>query len=179
MENKSENGIITGLNVIIPLKLFRKTDKVTFDIIPEVVKGLSSVDRVVHGKGAISPTIEHKSDDEIHWYMHPNQSDNLLVVQGKRMIELYNEKHGKVEHFEVTPDYIKLNGAIVYEGAAILGWPTHVFHRVISPDGSTSINFAKHFEGFDPQTNFNIWDLNVETGSHECAREGHMDENFL
>jgi len=177
MEEK--DGIIPGLNFLIPLKLFRKTNKVQFDIIPDVVEGLSSVDRVVHGKGAISPTIEHKKDDEIHWYMHPNQSDNLLVVEGKRLIELYNEEHGRVEHYEVTKDYIKHNGILIHEGAAILGWPTHVFHRVISPDGSTSINFAKHFDGFDPKTNFNIWDLKVETGEHECAREGHMDENFL
>ena len=167
---------IHGLNHIIPLKLFRKTPKVDFKFVPEVLEGLSAITRVVHAPGAFSPAIEHKSDDELHWYMHPCQEDNLLVLQGKRIVQLFNKEHGKVENYEITPDYLKHEGKIIFDGPCILGWPTHVFHRVESPDGSTSINFAKHFTGFDLKTNFTIYDLDPDTGKSEMAREGHLDQ---
>jgi hypothetical protein len=166
---------IPGMSFIIPFKVFRKTPNVEFDIVPEVVKGLSSIDRVLHNPGSVSPSIEGHGD-HVHWYMHPNQEDNLMVCQGKRLIELFTKEHNKVEHFEVTPDYIKHEGEVLFEGPAILGWSTNVFHRVHSPDGSVSINFAKHTEGFDIRTNFNIYDLDTESGKFECAREGHLDQ---
>jgi hypothetical protein len=52
-----------------------------------------------------------------------------------------------------------------------------VFHRVVSGKlGSASLNLATHHEGFDINTNFNVYDLNTETGRFECVRAGHFDQ---
>jgi hypothetical protein len=62
----------------------------------------------------------------------------------------------------------------------MLGWPRRVFHRIVSNEqtGSASINFAVHYEGFDIRTNFNIYDLYVETGSARIIRHGYLDQPF-
>ena len=166
---------IKGMCFIISLKPFRATDSVDFHIVPDVIKGLSSIDRVKHDPDAVSPTVAGH-EGHTHWYMHPNQEDNLLVYGGTRMVELYTVEHGKVERFEVTPEYIKHNDEVIHNGPSILGWNTNVFHRVISPDGSISSNFAKHSKGFDIKTNFSIYELNVETGEYSVARTGDKDQ---
>lgn len=38
------------------------------------------------------------------------------------------------------------------------------------------MNFAVHYEGFDIKTNFNIYDLDTETGKFEIIRAGHLDQ---
>ncbi len=169
--------LVPGVAFIIPLKILRKTPSVEFNILPGIVDELSSIDRVVHEKGAISPQVAGSSIER-PWYMHPNQEDNLLVYHGVRFIELYTQKHAKVERFEASPDYIKHNDKIIHKGGAILGWPTNVFHRIHSPDGSMSTNFAKHFDGFDIKTNFNIYDLDTQSGEYTLLREGHLDQNL-
>ncbi|MDD3350535.1 MAG: hypothetical protein PHC40_06790, partial [Eubacteriales bacterium] len=86
----------------------------------------------------------------------------------------------KVEHFDITPNSIHKNGTLIYEGGAILVWPRYVFHRIVSgPEGSASINLAAHYEGFNIDTNFNIYDLNTETGEYEVIRKGRDDQKPL
>jgi len=174
MEKKTD--IIPGVAFMIPLNELRQTPGVLFHDLPEeLVKGISAIDRVEHGVGAYSPVAQNMPELRA-WYMHPHQEDNLLVLRGARHIELYTTKHGKTEQFEATPHYIKHNGKMIAEGPTILGWGTFVFHRVQSPNGSISMNFARHFEGFNIDENFNIYKLDEATGKHEVLREGHLDQ---
>lgn len=165
---------IPGLAFFIPLKPLRRTPNVEFDLIP-VVPHLDSIDRVLHQPGARSPTIAGR--DEHLWYMHPSQDDNLLVFHGKRIVELWSTAHPHVETFEVTPEKVMHGDKVVYDGPCIFGWPVNAFHRVKSPEGSISLNFAQHSEGFDIDTNFSIYELNTETGEYKVVREGHLDQN--
>lgn len=171
---KKKTWVYKDLCFIIPLKILRNTPNVTFYIIPDVKKNLGAIDKVIHKKGAKSPMI--KGDKKHYWYMHPCQEDQLIVHEGKRIIELYSRKHGKVEKFEVTSDKIKHNGKVIFKGAGILSWPTYVFHRIHSPNGSISTNYAKHYSGFSIRTNFNIYDLNPKTGEYHVVRAGHLDQ---
>ena len=169
---------VEGLYKIIPLKLFRKTEGVSFDILPkEIVPKVDAVDRVIHTKDAVSPG---PVDDVAEpWYMHPYQDDNLMVLQGVRHVDIYTHTHGKIESFVLTPDTIMQNGQTVYDGAALLVWPRGVFHRIKSSEvGSASVNLATHYEGLDMRTNFNIYDLDIETGKFRVIREGHLDQSI-
>ena len=170
-----QQDIIPGLCFIIPLKPLRSTPKVDFHLVPEIIQGLNSIDRVHHAPGAESPCLKNSMTKKV-WYMHPNQIDNLIVYQGKRIVELFSSTHGKVETFEVTPDSLKHDDKIIHEGPHVFGWPVNVFHRVHSPEGSLSSNFAKWSEGFDIKTNFNIYELDTETGASRVVRAGHLDQ---
>ncbi len=175
------NGIfkeVEGLYKIIPLKLFRKTEGVSFNILPkEIVPKVDAVDRVIHSKSAVSPG--PVGDVAAPWYMHPHQDDNLMVLQGVRHVDIYTRAHGKIESFVVTPDKIMQNGQTVYDSAALLVWPRGVFHRIKSgEDGSASVNLATHYEGIDMRTNFSIYDLDTETGKFKIIREGHLDQSI-
>ena len=109
--------------------------------------------------------------------MHLHQEDNLFVLHGKRYVELYSKEHKTIEKFVITPDYIEHNGQRVVDGGGLITWTTNVFHRITSGDnGSASINLATHLDGFDINTNFNIYDLNLETGEHKLIREGYKDQ---
>ncbi len=165
-----------GLYKIIELQVFRKTQGVTFDLFPmQAVPHIDSIDRVLHDHGAVSPGPVNAV--ERPWYMHTAQDDNLIVLHGQREVDIYTPEHGCVEHFTVTPDKIYHNGELIFEGGAILVWPSGVFHRIVSgQEGSASINLAVHHEGFDIKTNFSIYDLNTETGAFKVIREGHRDQ---
>jgi len=166
---------INNMCFTIPLNCFRKTPNVGFFIVPGVVDGLSSVDQVRHAPGAVSPSCAGL-DGITPWYMHTCQEDSLLVYSGTRIVNLYTKEHGKVETFEVTPDYVKHNGKIIFDKPCIFGWPINVFHRVNSPLGSISTNFARHFGGFDIKNNFTIYNLNTETGEYKVLRDGYKDQ---
>ncbi len=93
---------VKGLYKIVDMIHFRETKGVRFDIVPkDILKETVAVDRVIHESNSISPgkvgTIERP------WYMHPWQSDNLVVLYGERHIDLYSVDHGKIENFVVTP----------------------------------------------------------------------------
>lgn len=167
---------INGLYEIIPLTVLRRTPNVAFDAFPmDLFPRVDAIDRVLHGKSAISPG----SIDEVKrpWYMHPHQDDNLLVLQGVRYVDIYTPEHGKVESFEVRPDVITKDGEVFFEGGAILVWPRKVFHRIQSgEEGSASVNIAVHYDGLDMKTNFNIYDVNTETGNYHVIREGFRDQ---
>ena len=161
---------------IIALKPFRRTPGVYFDFVPrEALARIDAIDRVIHQQAAISPG--PVAGVERPWYMHPHQDDNLVVLYGTRYVDIYTPGHARVESFIVSPNRIESNGEIIYDGPAMLVWPHHVFHRIVSgPEGSASINFAVHNEGFDPRTNFNIHALDTETGDFRVIREGFHDQ---
>jgi hypothetical protein len=162
---------------VIRLKRLRETPGVEFDMIPgDQLPKIDAVDRVVHQQGAGSPG--PVSSIQRPWYMHPCQDDNLLVLHGIRYVDIYTLAHGKVESFVVTPDYVLHNGVMVVDGPSILVWPNGVFHRIVSDEntGSISVNLATHHPGFDLRNNFDIYDLNPETGVYSLLREGHLDQ---
>ena len=168
---------VENLFSIVALTPLRKTQGVTFDLIPkDIFKKASSIDRVIHHASAISPGAE--GNVTCPWYIHPDQTDNLVVLYGTRHVDLYTAAHGKIETFIVTPSSILQNGKCVTKEPAMLVWPQNVFHRVRSDkEGSSSVNFAVHCKGFDIKTNFNIYDVNTETGEFKTIREGHLDQN--
>lgn len=168
---------IEGFYHIIQLHNFRSTSGVAFDLIPKsFFEKVGSIDRVIHQPGAVSPGAV--GEVERPWYMHPFQEDKLIVLHGTRNIELYSPKYNLVETFVVTPDKVILNGEPIVEGGGVLTWSPDVFHRVVSgEEGSACMNLATHFEGFDINTNFNIYDLNTKTGAFRLIREGHLDQS--
>lgn len=168
--------IVDGLYNIIRLKPFRRTTGVRFDVlVRHDVPKVDAVDRVIHIQGAVSPG--SIAGVKRPWYMHTHQDDNLLVLSGRREVELYNQSHGKIESFTVTPDRIERNGRILIDEPAILVWPRYVFHRVKSGDhGSISVNLATHYDGFNLKDNFNIYDLDPETGDYRVIRQGFLDQ---
>jgi hypothetical protein len=167
---------IPGFYKILALQPFRKTAGVSFDILPpNLVPKVNAVDRVIHKSSAVSPG--PVGDVSEPWYMHPHQADNLIVLHGVRHVEVYTRKHGRIESFVVTPERIEHNDTVLYDGPALLVWPRGVFHRIKSgSNGSASINLATHHDGIDMRTNFNIYDLDVDTGEFRVIREGHMDQ---
>ena len=159
---------------IIPLKVIRRTEWVTFDNVP-IIENLSAMDRVIHESNAVSPWPTWKV--ERPWYMHTKQEDNLLVLHGKRVVELYNPKTKELLEFHVCKDDITLNWEKIFNWPCLLSWPTWIFHRVRSWETwSASINFAKRLPWFDIKTNFSIYDLNIDTWKFEVIREGHLDQ---
>ena len=173
---KSEMDV-PGLYRIIPLMELRRTKGVSFDIlVQDDIPAIHAVDRVIHEGGAISPG--SVGSVARPWYMHPHQADNLMVLHGTRFVEIYTKAHGRVESFTVRPDLVMHGRRVVFDGPAMLVWPRKVFHRIKSCDteGSKSINLATHYRGFDIRTNFNIYDLDVETGEYRVIREGHKDQ---
>ncbi|MBU0730383.1 MAG: hypothetical protein KKE17_14670 [Proteobacteria bacterium] len=171
---------IPGLYRIIPLVPFRRTPNVYFDIVPmQAIPGINAIDRVIHEKGAVSPG--PVGDIPRPWYMHPHQDDNLMVLHGIRHVDIYTKKHGKIESFVVSANRIEKDDRILFDGPAMLVWPRGVFHRIRSAEGgSASLNFAVHYEGFDIKTNFNIYNLDTETGKFKTLREGYRDQlNYI
>jgi hypothetical protein len=169
---------IPGLYRVVALQPFRKTEGVSFDILPKnLVPKIDAVDRVIHKNRAVSPGPVGNIKEP--WYMHPLQDDNLIVLQGTRRVEVYTGAHGRIESFAVTPERIEHNNRLLYDGPALLVWPQGVFHRIKSGEnGSASINLATHYEGIDMRTNFNIYDLDIATGEFRVIREGHLDQSL-
>ncbi|KPK37013.1 MAG: hypothetical protein AMK70_00290 [Nitrospira bacterium SG8_35_1] len=169
---------IPGFYRVVALQPFRRTEGVSFDILPkDLVPKIDAVDRVIHRNRAVSPG--PVGDVMEPWYMHPHQDDNLIVLQGERHVEIYIKAHGRVESFVITPEYIEHGGRLLYDGPALLVWPRGVFHRIKSGDnGSASINLATHYKGIDMRRNFNIYDLDTGTGESRVIREGHLDQSM-
>lgn len=161
---------------IIKLKKFRRTEGVSFDIMPmEVLPRIDGIDRVIHKRNAISPG--PVGDVARPWYMHEHQEDNLLVLQGRRTAEIYSLAHKRLEVFTVTPYSVERNGVVVCDEPAMVVWPVNVFHRIsTAEEGSASLNFAVRHPGFDIQTAFDIFDLDTESGQYRRIREGKLDQ---
>ncbi|MGV1099678.1 hypothetical protein ACUUL3_09770 [Thiovibrio sp. JS02] len=166
---------VPGFYRIIPLKPLRRTPGVFFDNVPmEALPRINAIDRVIHEKSAVSPGPIGMTARP--WYMHPHQDDNLIVLFGTRQVDIFLAGHG-LQRFTVTPGRILQEGEVLFDGPAMLVWPRYVFHRIVSgPEGSASLNFAVHHEGLDMRSNFNIYDLDVETGKYSVLREGFRDQ---
>ena len=167
---------VSNLYKVIQFDAFREMGKVKFDMIPlELFDHIDSMDRVIHGKGAISPAAINAV--ERPWYRHEFQDDNLVVFHGTRFVDIYTPSHGIVESFKITPDKVYKNGILIAEGGIVLVWPRMVFHRITSGDeGSSSLNIAVHYDGFDIRTNFDVFDLDVKTGKFNIIRKGYENQ---
>jgi len=161
---------------VIRLKPFRRTEGVAFDILPmKYLPRVDGIDRVIHRSSALSPG--SVGGVERPWYCHPHQEDNLMVLQGVRTVDIYTTEYRRMETFIVEPERVVHNGKVIFEGPAMLVWPVNVFHRIKSGEsGSASINFAVRHPGFDIDTNFSVYDLDVETGKFSMIREGRLDQ---
>lgn len=170
---------MSNLYRLIPLRILRRTYGVSFDeIVPSDIPRIHGIDRVIHLANSISPgPIE---DVKRPWYMHTNQDDNLLVLQGTRYIDIYNPKDKQGASFIITPDKVYKNEKLYYNGPAMVVWPAGIFHRIISgSEGSISVNFASRNHGFNLKDNFNIYDLNKDTGEYKLLKQGIDDQpNF-
>ncbi len=170
---------MSNLYRLIPLRILRRTYGVSFDeIVPSDIPRIHGIDRVIHLANSISPgPIE---DVKRPWYMHTNQDDNLLVLQGTRYIDIYNPKDKQGASFIITPDKVYKNEKLYYNGPAMVVWPAGIFHRIISgSEGSISVNFASRNYGFNLKDNFNIYDLNQNTGEYKLLKQGIDDQpNF-
>ena len=167
---------VPGFYRIIPLIKFRHTPGVFFDNVPmEFLPEIGAMDRVIHESAAVSPG--PVGEVKRPWYMHPHQADNLIVLYGTRHVDIYIKEHGMLS-FTVTPNQIIKQGKLIYDGPAMLVWPKLVFHRIVSgQEGSASLNFAVHYPGLDMRKNFNIYDLNLESGEFRVIRDGFLDQN--
>lgn len=170
---------VEGLYKIISLKEFRHTPNVQFTVLaPSNVPKIDAIDKVVHKSDAVSPG--YNDEGERTWYMHPHQDDNLLVFQGERNVDLYSKEYGEIVKFKVTSDCVYMDGGETCYKDAMLVWPRGVFHRIISGnEGSISINLASHYDGFDIKTNFNIYNLDTDSGKAEVYRYGYEDQKTL
>ena len=167
---------MSNLYRLIPLRIIRRTYGVSFDeIVHSDIPRIHGIDRVIHLANSISPgPIE---DVKRPWYMHTNQDDNLLVLQGTRYIDIYNPKDKQSASFIITPDKVYKNEKLYYNGPAMVVWPAGIFHRIISgSEGSISVNFASRNYGFNLKDNFNIYDLNKDTGEYKLLKQGIDDQ---
>tara|TARA_B100000614_G_C14381367_1_gene425705 strand:- start:105 stop:665 length:561 start_codon:yes stop_codon:yes gene_type:complete len=168
---------------LIPLRALRRTKGVIFDeIVPSDIPIINGIDKVVHAPNSISPGPIKNTDKSVArpWYMHPAQSDNLLVLQGTRYVDIYDVKTKTKASFVVTPDKVYKNDKLYYNGPSMLVWPPEIFHRIISgSEGSITINFATRSKNFDIKDNFNIYDLCTKTGKFNLLRCGIDDQPDL
>lgn len=174
MEHCKNTEYIDELYRTLPLSVLRETKNVEFDSVPRICH-LDGIDLVSHEPGAISPGAIGKVSHP--WYFHPHQSDNLLILEGTRIVELYNFSHGKIEVFEISKHWIKKNNKIIFDGHAILGWPPNTFHRNKSGEkGSLCMNFSQRSKGFDLDHEFNIYSVDLEKKTSKIVRQGFKDQ---
>ncbi|KAF0178334.1 MAG: hypothetical protein FD164_2229 [Nitrospirae bacterium] len=166
---------VPGFYRIVALTLFRRTAGVTFDFVPiDMFPKIDAIERVIYESNATSPA--RVGEVVRPWFMHPVQSDHIVVMHGARKVDLYHPAIGTVETFIITPHEIAHNNQIIFRGGSILSWGAGVFHRIMSDEkGSASINFVVRHEGYEANTLYNIYDLNIRTGEHQIIRQGTDD----
>ena len=167
---------------LIPLRALRNTPRVAFhEIVPSDIPPIHGLDRVMHEPYATSPgEVEDTQIIKRPWYMHPAQDDNLLVLQGERFVDIFCPQRRSLASFIVTPDKIFKNGKLYHDSPAMVVWPAGIFHRIVTGStGSISVNFATRRKGFSLDDNFNIYDLDVETGDYRLIRDGKDDQPDL
>ena len=170
---------MSNLYRLVPLRILRRTPGVLFDeIVPSDIPKIHGIDRVIHSANSISPG--PIQDIKRPWYMHKEQDDNLMVLQGTRYVDIFDPKTLVKSSFVITPDKVYKNNKLYYDGPAMIVWPAGIFHRIISgEEGSISINFATRNEKFDLKDNFNIYSLNTKTGEHTLLKNGVDDQPML
>lgn len=164
---------------IIPLRTLRRTRGVLFDeIVPSDIPKISGIDRVIHKSNSISPG--PIGNVKRPWYMHPGQDDNLMVLQGTRYVDIFSTETKKKASFVITPEKIWKNGKLYCDYPAMIVWPCGIFHRIISgEEGSISVNFATRNKKFDIKDNFNIYNLDMNTGNYTLLKKGIEDQPDL
>jgi len=168
--------VVAGLFMVSKMQPFRITPGVTFDFLPlGDLPRIDSIERVIHKFHALSPGKVGKVKRP--WYCHHFQDDHLVVLHGCRHVELFSKEHGKIEKLTVYSDCIYRNNVMLHTGGVMLTWPRGVFHRIVSGDeGSASMNFASHYEGYSEATNYDIYDVDIETGESQIIRKGVEDQ---
>ena len=161
---------------LLPLRVLRRTTGIMFDEIAKSdIPKIQGIDRVIHGPNGISPG--PIGPIKRPWYMHTHQDDNLMVLQGTRYVDIYCPKAKEKASFIVTPEKVYKNNKLYFNAPAMLVWPSGIFHRIISgSEGSISVNFATRHQGYDIKNNFNIYDLDTDTGTYEVIRDGFEDQ---
>ncbi len=165
------------LFTIQPLSSMRKTEGVSFSSVPlELLTHCSSCERVIHDKGARSPG--PVGDVEKPWYCHQHQDDHLIVLSGAREVELYLPEYERSVLLRITPESIYIDRDLFYHGAALVCWRAGVFHRIESSPflGSACFNFALYYDGFDIRHEFDIYDLDIQSGESRVIRSGYLDQ---
>ena len=168
---------------LVPLRTLRNTAKVKFhEMVPSDIPKVHGVDRVLHEPYATSPGPVDDCPNPVRrpWYMHPSQDDNLLVLQGERFVDVYCPTLKELASFIVPPDKVYKNNKLYHDAPAMIVWPAGIFHRIVSgSEGSISVNFSTRVKGFDIKNNFNVYDLDVETGNFRTIRDGVDDQPDL
>ena len=168
---------------LIPLRALRKTPRVCFhEVVPSDIPQIHGLDRVLHESYAVSPGPADTAQGSVQrpWYMHTAQDDNLLVLQGERFVDIYCPKRRSLASFIVTPDKIYKNNKLYHNSPAMLVWPAGIFHRIVTgKHGSISVNLASRRADYDADDNFNIYDLNVDSGEYVLLRDGKDDQPDL
>jgi len=162
---------------LIPLRTLRKTTEIKIhEIISSDIPIIDGINKIVHSPNCKSPgPIKNVARP---WYRHRGQSDNLLLLHGKRYIDIYDTKLNKKSSFMVTPDKIYKNNELLYDGPAIICWSPGTFHRIASGiKGSISINFVTRKKNFDYENDINIYDLDTETGFFRCISDNYNDKS--
>lgn len=168
---------------LIPLRTLRQTPRVAFhEIVPSDIPPVHGLDRIVHEPYAISPGPVDDGPQPVRrpWYMHTAQDDHLLVLQGERFVDIFCTASRRLASFVITPDKVYKNGKLYHDAPAMVVWPAGIFHRIVTgAQGSISVNLASRKKSFDLEDNFNIYDLDVTTGSSVLLRDGKDDQPDL
>ena len=168
---------------LIPLRGLRNTAKVQFhELVPSDIPQIHSIDRVIHEAYATSPGPVEDCPNLVKrpWYMHSAQDDNLLVLQGERFVDVFCANKRTLASFIVTPDKIYKNNKLYHNSPAMITWPAGIFHRIVSGgEGSISVNFSTRTPGFHLDDNFNIYDLDTNSGDYRLIRDGKDDQPDL
>ena len=161
---------------ILPLRTLRCTAGVLFDEVSKSdIPKIHGIDRVIHKANGVSPG--PVGAVKRPWYMHTGQDDNLMVLQGERFVDIYCPVRKEKASFIITPDKVYKNGKIYCEQPAMVVWPSGIFHRIISgSEGSISVNLSTRTDKFSLDDNFNIYDLDTQTGRYEVIRDGKLDQ---
>ena len=161
---------------ILPLRTLRRTAGVLFDEVSKSdIPKIHGIDRVIHKANGVSPG--PVGAVKRPWYMHTGQDDNLMVLQGERFVDIYCPVRKEKASFIITPDKVYKNGKIYCEQPAMVVWPSGIFHRIISgSEGSISVNLSTRTDKFSLDDNFNIYDLDTQTGRYEVIRDGKLDQ---
>jgi hypothetical protein len=132
-------GTMTTPYQIVPTHIFRETESVSF--YDCTIGNTNGCDVVRHGPYAISPP-----DDVSQWtfYVHYEQVDNNLCVQGTRVFFLISKTHKDPYHIVTLSPKV-----------GSLHIPKGVYHRSFSlAEGSVLINQSERTEDFDVTKEF-------------------------